>query len=327
MGSYVARRLLNYVVLLFIAVSLSYLMAASQLNPRSLYELVNPPLDPVSIEQNLRSRNLSDQVPLLERYWNWLTSVVLRWDWGEAPRGGDVNGEVSRRIWVSLRLITIGSLIGTAVGVGLGAWTATRQYKFSDRASTVASLFILSVPAFVIASTLQVIATRINGATGLRVFEFVGETGQAGDYWGAPVFDRLQHLVLPTIALILINAAFFSRIQRNLMLDALGSDFVRTARAKGLRRSRAVMKHALRTALIPTGTYFAFSIATLFTGATFMEIMFSFHGMGAYAVTTITGQDVNGTVAVVAFSGACVLVGAVLSDIAVAVLDPRVRLS
>lgn len=321
-----ARRLLNYVVLLFLAVTLTYFLAASQLNPRSLYELVNPPLDPVSIEQNLRSRNLSEQVPLLQRYVTWLQGVVLHWDWGEAPRGGDVGGEVSRRIWVSLRLITLGALLGTVIGVLLGAWTATRQYKPSDRASTAASLLILSVPSFVIASALQVLATRTNNATGLRIFEFVGETGGVGSYTGAALVDRLQHLVLPTIALTLINAAFFSRIQRNLMLDALGSDFVRTARAKGLRRSKAVMKHALRTALIPTGTYFAFSIATLFTGATFMEIMFSFHGMGEYAVSTITGQDVNGTVAVVAFSGACVLVGAVLSDIAVAILDPRVRL-
>ena len=327
MGAYVARRLLNYVVLLFLAVTLTYFLAATQLNPRSLYELVNPPLDPVSIEQNLRSRNLSDQVPLLERYWTWLQGVLLHWDWGQAPRGGDVGGEVSRRIWVSLRLITLGALLGTVIGVLLGAWTATRQYKPSDRASTAASLFILSVPSFVIASALQVTATKVNNATGLRIFEFVGETGGVGSYTGAALVDRLQHLVLPTIALTLINAAFFSRIQRNLMLDALGSDFVRTARAKGLRRSKAVMKHALRTALIPTGTYFAFSIATLFTGATFMEIMFSFHGMGEYGVTTITGQDVNGTVAVVAFSGACVLVGAVLSDIAVAILDPRVRLS
>lgn len=327
MGAYIARRLLNYVILLFIAITLTYFLAATQLNPRSLYELVNPPLDPVSIEQNLRSRNLSDQVPLLERYWTWLQGVVLHWDWGQAPRGGDVGEEVSRRIWVSLRLITLGALLGTVIGVLLGAWTATRQYKPSDRASTAASLFILSVPSFVIASALQVIATKTNNATGLRLFEFVGETGGVGTYTGAALVDRLQHLVLPTIALTLINAAFFSRIQRNLMLDALGSDFVRTARAKGLRRSKAVMKHALRTALIPTGTYFAFSIATLFTGATFMEIMFSFHGMGEYGVTTITGQDVNGTVAVVAFSGACVLVGAVLSDIAVAILDPRVRLS
>ena len=327
MGSYVARRVLNYVVLLFIAVSLTYLLAATQLNPRSLYTIVNPPLDPASIEASLRQRNLSDEVPLLQRYWTWLTDIVLHWDWGDSPKGGPVQDEIGRRIGVSLRLITLGSVIGTVVGVTLGAWSATRQYKFSDRFSTFGSLFILSVPAFVIASVTQVLATNFNDATGLRVFEFVGESGDHGDYWGAAFFDRLQHLMLPTLVLILINAAFFSRIQRNLMLDALGSDFVRTARAKGLTSSRAVMKHALRTSLIPTGTYFAFTIATLFTGATFMEIIFSFHGMGEYAVTTITQQDVHGAVAVSAFAGVCVLVGAILADVMVAILDPRVRLS
>ena len=191
---------------------------------------------------------------------------------------------------------------------------------------TLASLFILSVPSFVVASVLQVLATRTNNTLGVGLFEFTGETGARGDYAGAWLVDRAQHLLLPTLVLVLINAAFFSRIQRNLMLDSLGSDFVRTARAKGLRQSRAVMKHALRTALIPTGTYFAFSVATLFTGATFMEIIFSFHGMGEYGVTTISGQDIHGAVAVAAFSGVCVLVGAVLSDIMVAVLDPRVRM-
>jgi peptide/nickel transport system permease protein len=327
MGRYLARRLLNYVVLLFIAISLTYLLAATALNPRSLYLIVNPPIDPASIEQSLRARNLSENVPLLQRYWVWLTNIVTHWDWGSSPKGGPVGDEVGRRIGVSLRLITLGSLLGTVIGVALGAWTATRQYKASDRLTTFGSLFILSVPSFVIASVLQVLATKFNNATGLRAFEFVGETGAHGDYFGAGFFDRVQHLVLPTLVLTLINAAFFSRIQRNLMLDALGSDFVRTARAKGLRQSTAVMKHALRTSLIPTGTYFAFTVATLFTGATFMEIIFSFHGMGEYAVSTITGQDVHGAVAVSAFAGVCVLAGAVLADIMVAILDPRVRLS
>jgi peptide/nickel transport system permease protein len=327
MGKYIVRRVVNYIILLFIAVTLTYFLAATQLNPRSLYLVVNPPIDPNSIEQSLLSRNLSDHVPLLQRYWTWLTNIVLHWNWGESPKGGNVGDEVGRRIFVSLRLITIGSLIGTGIGVALGAWTATRQYKVSDRAATFGSLFLLSVPSFVVASVLQLLATRFNNATGVRAFEFVGETGSHGNYFGAALLDRMQHLVLPTIALILINAAFFSRIQRNLMLDALGSDFVRTARAKGLRRSKAVMRHALRTSLIPTGTYFAFSVATLFTGATFMEIIFSFHGMGEYGVSTISGQDVHGSVAVAAFGGLCVLVGAILADIMVAILDPRVRLS
>ncbi len=112
MGAYVARRLLNYAILLFVAISLTYLLAATQLNPRALYEVRNPPLDPVIVEQTLRAKNLSDQVPLLQRYWTWLTDIVLHWDWGESPTGGSVNDEVSRRIWVSLRLITIGSLVG-----------------------------------------------------------------------------------------------------------------------------------------------------------------------------------------------------------------------
>ena len=326
MGRYVLRRLLNYVVLLVVAVSLTYLLAATQLNPRSLYEVQNPPLDPAVVEATLRDKNLSDAVPIGERYWTWVTGVVTEWDWGQSPRGEDVGEEVGRRIWVSLRLLTLGSLLGIAFGVAAGAWTATRQYKMSDRGLTLVSLFILSVPSFVIASVLQVVATRVNNTLSAPLFEFTGETGARGDYAGAWLVDRAQHLLLPTLVLVLINAAFFSRIQRNLMLDSLGSDFVRTARAKGLRQSRAVMKHALRTALIPTGTYFAFSVATLFTGATFMEIIFSFHGMGEYGVTTISGQDVHGAVAVAAFSGVCVLVGAVLSDIMVAILDPRVRI-
>jgi len=324
-GRYLLRRFLNHALLLLVAVNLSYALAATQLDPRALYEVANPPLDPVAIENNLRSRNLSDQVPLAERWRTWLGGIVLHGDWGESPRGDDVGEEIGRRVWVSVRLLAVGSVLGAALGVAIGAWSARRQYGPSDRAFTFLSLLGLSIPSFVVASVLQVIATAINDASGVRFFEFVGESGSRGDHLGAALLDRLQHLLLPTLALTFLGAAFFSRIQRNLMLDALGSDFVRTARAKGLRRSTAARRHALRTSLIPTATYFAFGVATLFVGTAFMEIIFSFHGMGEYAVTTILGQDVHGAVAVAAFGGVCVLGGAVLSDIVVVVLDPRVR--
>lgn len=326
MGKYLLRRLLNYIILLFVAVTLTYFLAATQLNPRSLYEIVNPPIDPKSIEQSLRQYNLSEEVPLLQRWWTWFTGV-LTGDWGYTPMGGSVNDEIGRRMWVSLRLITAGSLIGIVSGVALGAWAATKQYKISDRVVTFFSLLLISMPTFVVATLLVIVATKANIALGFSLFEFTGETGLRGDYPGAGLVDRLQHLLLPTLTLALFGAASFSRYQRNLMLDTLGADFVRTARAKGLRRRKAVMKHALRTSLIPTGTYFAFSIATLFTGSAFMELIFTFHGMGIYGVTAIQGQDVHGSVAVAAFAGVCVLVGAVLADIMVAILDPRVRLS
>lgn len=313
-------------MLLVVAVNLSWLLAATQLDPRSLYEVANPPIDPVSIENNLRSRNLSDQVPLAERWRVWSHDIVFRWDWGQSPRGGDVQDEIDRRIWVSVRLITLGSLLGAALGVLIGTWTAARQYQLSDKALTFAALLGLSVPSFVIASLLQMLATWINDSTGTRFFEFVGETGTHGDWFGAAFVDRLQHLMLPTLALTLLGAAFFSRIQRSVMLDSLDSDYVRTARAKGLRRQQAIIRHALRMSLIPTSTYFAFSVATLFVGAAFMEILFSFHGMGDYAVSTIQGHDVHGAVATAAFGGVCVLLGALLSDVLVAWLDPRIRM-
>ena len=105
--------------------------------------------------------------------------------------------------------------------------------------------------------------------------------------------DRLQHLVLPTFTLALGGMAGYSRYQRNAMLDVLGQDFIRTARAKGLTRRQALFKHGLRTALIPMATMFAYSFAGLFTGAVFTEKIFGWHGMGEWFVQGLTTQDIN----------------------------------
>lgn len=327
MLGYIFKRLLNYVVLLFVAVSLSYLLAATQLHPRSIFMLRQPPIAADVIESTLRQYNISDRVPLAERYWTWLTNIVTRWDWGYSPLGASVNDEISIRMWVSLRLLLLGTMLGLGLGVALGAWTATRQYKISDRTTTAMALLVISTPAFVIGHVSQIFAIWFNNTTRSKFFEFTGEKGDVGNYPFAELVDRMQHLLLPTVVLTLLGAAAMSRIQRNLMLDSLGADYVRTARAKGLSQGKAVMKHALRTALIPTGTYVAFTVATMFIGATFTERVFSFPGMGMYGVDSITQQDINGVAAVTAFSGVCVLIGAILSDIFVAILDPRVRLS
>ncbi|MCL2735855.1 MAG: ABC transporter permease [Propionibacteriaceae bacterium] len=326
MARYIAKRLANYVVLLFLAVSAVYFLAASTLNARAVYAVRNPPVDPGVLDAMLYRWNLNDKTPILERYLVWLKGVFTHWDWGFTATGAWVNDDVSIKMWVSLRLMLIGTLAGIIVGILVGAWTATRQYKPSDRAFTGFALLIVCTPSFVIGIASQILAINVNRWTGVTIFEFVGEAGRHGSYFGAVFFDRLQHLLLPTLALLLIQAAFLSRIQRNLMLDSLGEDYVRTARAKGLPKSKAVMKHALRTALIPTGTYVAFSLATMFTGAFYTEKVFSFPGLGAYFVDSLMNPNPHGVVAVTAFSGVCVVCGAILSDIAVAILDPRVRL-
>jgi glutathione transport system permease protein len=325
LGKYLLKRLINYAIMFFVVVSLSYFLCASQLNPRLLYDITNPNLDWDSINASLSDKNLNPDEPIISRYFDWLNGVV-HGDWGEKPKSGSVNDEIANRVPISFRLVIGGFLIGSILGIVLGAWSATRQYKPSDRLFTLWSLVIISTPVFVIAVVLQIVTIRLGRAFDFQ-WEFLGETGIRDGPFITRILDRGEHLLLPTLTLAIPGIAIYSRYQRSLMLDTLHADYVRTARAKGLTRRRAVFKHALRTALIPVGTLFAFSLAAVFTGATFTETLFGWHGMGEYLVTSINGQDVNGAVAVAAFGAVVFFVGAVLSEIFVVLLDPRVRVS
>lgn len=131
-----------------------------------------------------------------------------------------------------------------------------------------------------------------------------------------------MHLLLPTLAIALGTAAAYSRYQRGTMLDVLGSDFLRTARAKGLRRRTAVLRHGLRTALVPMSTFFAYGFLALFTGAAFTEKVFGWHGMGAWFVDAVGKGDINSVVAVNVFAAVMVLLAGFLADVLHAALDP-----
>ena len=165
----------------------------------------------------------------------------------------------------------------------------------------------------------------VPGEVGSTVLQYSGQFDPAITGGWDQLLNRLNHLILPTITLTLGGAAFLSRYQRNAMLDVLASDYLRTARAKGLRRSRALVKHALRTALIPAVTIFVYSFALIFVGATFTEIIFGWHGMGEWFVQTIQSSDTNAVAAITAVVGILILIASFLQDIVVALLDPRVR--
>jgi len=327
LGRYLIKRTVNYLVMLFLATSFTYLLAGTALDPRLNFDRTNPRLNWDSILKTLTDNNINPETPVFTRYWTWLKGVVLHWDWGVTYKGGAVTEEIAGRVWVSFRLVTPGFLIGVVLGILLGAWTATRQYRTSDNAFTLWSLITISTPTAVIAVVLQILATKFNRATGWSWFEFLGERGPHSGAWISPFLDRLQHLLLPTLTLIILQVAVFSRYQRSLMLDTLNADYVRTARAKGLLRRDALFKHALRTAMIPTTTLFAFGIASVFVGATFTETLFGWHGMGEYLILALQKNDINGTVAVTAFAAVTYFIGAMLSEIMVVALDPRVRVS
>ncbi|MEU1385574.1 MULTISPECIES: ABC transporter permease [unclassified Nonomuraea] len=325
MGKYLLRRLAINLILVAIAASLAYMLAATTMNPRGAYEGRQPPVAEEVIDATLDNYNLNDKTPVLERYATWAKGVVTG-DFGKTWNGGSVNDEMGRRIFVSLRLLLVGTILGFVFGVALGALSAIKQYRVTDRVIGVGSFVIMAIPVFVLATLLAISAYNLNRGLGFTLIEFTGEYNPKLSGWDQ-FANRLNHLILPTISLSLGAIAFYSRIQRNMMLDVLGQDFVRTAMAKGLRRRTALIKHALRTALIPAATYFAFAFGTMLTGATFTEKIFAWNGMGAWLVDSINQNDVNSVAAVSMFASVCVLFAGFLSDLLVAALDPRVRVS
>ncbi|OKH63013.1 peptide ABC transporter permease [Mycobacterium sp. SWH-M1] len=325
MTRFLARRLLNYLVLLALASFLAFTLTSLTFHPLdSLLERSPRPPQAV-IDAKAAELGLDQPIPI--RYADWVSGAV-RGDFGTTVTGQPVTDELWRRVGVSLRLVIIGSVLGTIIGVVVGAWGAVRQYRLSDRVITVLSLLIISAPTFVIANLLILAALKVNSVLGVQLFEYTGETSidAVGGGWNQFV-DRLQHLVLPTATLALTSIAGFSRYQRNAMLDVLGQDFIRTARAKGLTRRQALFRHGLRTALIPMATLFAYGISGLVTGAVFVEKIFGWHGMGEWFVQGIAAQDTNIVVAFTVFSGTTILLGGLLSDVLYAALDPRVRAS
>ncbi|NRQ31041.1 ABC transporter permease [Nonomuraea sp. NN258] len=326
MAGFLARRLLNYVVLVAVAASLAYLLAAAALDPRSNYADRTPKPPPAVVDAQLTALNLNDRTPLLQRYATW-AGGVLHGDFGKTVTGSPVNDDLRRRAGVTFRLIMLGLIFGSLLGVLVGALAAVKQYGWFDRLSTALSFAVLAIPVVVLANMLKLVGTWANdNVFGRSVFLVSGEysDGLVTGFWGH-VLDRLQHLILPTLSLSIGLIAVFSRYQRNMMLDVLGADFVRTARAKGLSRWQALTRHALRTALIPVATYFAFTFGALLTGATFTEKIFGWHGLGERLIDSIFTNDVNTVAAISLLAAVAVLLAALAADLLHAALDPRVR--
>lgn len=195
MTRFLARRLLNYVVLLALASFLTYCLTSLAFSPLESLMQRSPRPPQAVIDAKAAELGLNKPIPV--RYAHWVTHAV-RGDFGVTISGQPVSAELGRRIGTSLRLLLIGSVVGAALGVAIGAWGAIRQYRFSDRVITMLALLVLSTPTFVVANLLILGALRVNWALGFQLFDYTGETspGVDGGTWAA-FGDRLKHLVLP----------------------------------------------------------------------------------------------------------------------------------
>jgi len=325
MLSLILRRLVHCTILFLTSVVLTYALASTALDPRAYFEGRQPPPPARVVDAELARLGMDDRAPLPERFAHW-AGRALHGDLGLTIDGESVNAEFGRRVGVSVRLLLIGTVVGTAVGVLAGMWGAVRHGRPGDRILTVFSFAVLCVPTFVLALLLKTGALAVNRAAGSQVVLYTGEhtPGLQGD-WTVQLRDTAAHLLLPAICVALPAIASYSRYQRAATLDVLGADHLRTARAKGLTPGQALLRHGLRISLVPVSVFFAYGMLTLFTGAVFTEAVFGWPGMGSWLVDSVQKGDVNSVVAVNIFAAAVVLLAGLLADVLHALLDPRVR--
>ena len=204
--------------------------------------------------------------------------------------------------------------------------SAVRQYKLFDRGFGLGAYFLLSTPVFLLAILLKFGGIKFNDTIGTTFFYTQGEYSAGFEGTDIQFFvNRLQHMILPTLSIALGSIAFYSRYQRNSMLDVLSSDHLRTARAKGLTKRQSLFRHGLRVAIAPMATFFAYGFGLLIAGAAFTETIYGWFGMGQWFLTSVAKNDINAVTAVVTFTSVLVLFSGFLADVILVALDPRVR--
>jgi peptide/nickel transport system permease protein len=323
------RRVLASVLVLLVSSFLVFTLCAASFDPLSKYYNLNP-RPPESFFANLREQlGLNDN--FVVRYWHWLSGAVTG-DFGETINGTPVADQLFGRILVTGRMILAAVVIAIVLAIVVGVIGAVRQYRPSDYFFTFLVYVLVALPTFWFAALLkEFVAGGVNDLFGSQVLFTIGEEtpglslyASGWELWS----DRLGHLVLPTVSLALLSFAAWSRFQRAAMLDVLGSDYLRLARAKGLTYRRTVVRHGLRNALIPLTTVVALGIGTLFGGAVITETVFVWHGMGEYLLNNGIGEnDINVVLGWLLVSAVFVVVFNLVADLLYAVLDPRIRLA
>jgi peptide/nickel transport system permease protein len=322
MAGFILRRLAISIPLIALASFLVFVLVAVSGDP--LGELrANPNISEETIE--LRRRQLNLDKPLLVRYGLWVKGVV-QGDFGKALDNEPVTERLLRSVAVTLRLLAGAVLLAVLFGVAIGVVAALRQYSRFDYLATFFAFVFFSMPVFWLAAVLKDVGIKINEALGYPLFFTIGEQtpGLSGGFFEV-WRDRIGHLILPVLTLILIQVAAWSRYQRASMLDVLNADYVRTARAKGLSPAKVILRHTLRNALIPIVTLVAIDFGLLLSGAVITETVFAWNGMGRLLVRALTDRDTNVVQAWLLVSATMVVVFNLLADIVYGYLDPRIR--
>jgi peptide/nickel transport system permease protein len=327
--TFITRRVLYSIPVLLIASFITFMGVRWAFDPLARYRAPGSARTPEQTQRllALKKHQLHLDENIFQQWWHWFKGAI-HGNFGVSERTGDsVSQMIRHALWPTLQLMFWGTLVALLIAVGVGIYSATRQYSIGDYAFTTASYVGLAMPPFwfgLMAIALLVTWPVERFGLSQPIFYSVGlhSTGQSGFN-----LDYVRHLVLPVAVLTVQSIASWSRFQRASMLDVMHADYIRTARAKGLPRRKVVLKHGLRNALIPLVTVVALDVAFLIGGLLITEQIFAISGMGRLFLDSLQVGDAPVLLAWFLVGAIAVIAANLAADILYGVLDPRIRVS
>jgi peptide/nickel transport system permease protein len=316
---FVVRRVLSGIVVLWIVSGAAFLLFFLQPRDAVARELAGRAATPEIIATVNRQLGLTQPIAL--QYWHFLDRL-LHGNLGYSYFSGQsVNTIIAEDLPRTASVVIGGVVLWLLLGLSVGILSATRARSLFDRIATIGVLGGLSMPTFVLGELLLLgVFLQLNKAGFTWIQDGYEGPSQSIVGWAG-------HMVLPWITLATVSAAVYSRLSRGALLDTLGEDYIRTARAKGLSERRVVFKHAVRAALTPVVSQLGIDVGTLLGGVVVTETVFSINGLGEGAVTAIDQDNLPVIIGFVLMAALFVVVANIVVDIVYATLDPRVRLT
>lgn len=317
---YILKRMIQMIPLLIIISAITF--GISKLAPGDYLtsKMNDPSMTPAKIEAERKRMGLDQPAPV--QYVVWAGNFA-KGDMGTSYRyNSPVNNLIVQRLGNTLWLGLAALLFTWLIAIPLGIYAAVNKYSWADKISSVFTFTALGIPEFFLALLLLFVAAKTGwlptGGMTSPIHSTLSPLGQA--------LDLAHHLILPTIAVGIGTVAILQRRMRGNLLDILGEDYVRMARAKGLPENKVIYKHALRNALNPMITILGYDIAALLSGFALVENIIGWPGLGQLMLEALTGQDMPLAMAGMMIGAAMLLAGNLLADLMLGLVDPRIKL-
>jgi peptide/nickel transport system permease protein len=319
MLTYIARRIAYSIPVLFLSTFLSFVFVSYSGDPVGNLRQ-NPRISQATLQVIMDRNHLGD--PVVLRYFYWVKDAFTDKLGHSLLTQQAIWPDVTRTLGHTAQVIILSESLAILLGIAVGIFSAIRQYSVFDYLFTTVSFLGYAMPVFWFALLLQILFVDIYLKWHVRIFYTSGLNNPGHGTWS---FDRLQHIALPIMTLCIISFALYSRYMRASMLDVINSDYVRTARAKGVPEWRVVMRHVFRNALIPIVTIAALNLGSLLGGAIITETIFTLDGIGYYFIQSLNNSDYYAVMAYLLVTSVIVILFNLIADIMYGYLDPRIR--